>query len=200
LRGSQRLSAGLSAVIAVAVFASAASAQTSILAFSGQTLNESVLDPLIGFGSGRHVAIHSHMSALVRHSAADDDIVLVRLDTGSVFTADPALGDDIWYEESGVGRDVAKFLSVPGGALLFETSAGNADPASATSARYASPSGATLRLAPDRGFQALPEPGLVPGLIAGATLMVVLRRLRRPRGDLGREHIGVRSPTPAREE
>jgi hypothetical protein len=160
--------------------ASAASRETGILAFSGKTLHRTPPDPLIGFEGGRAVSLVPFMGALVRHSAADADIVLVLLETGKVQTAEDGFADVLLYDGSGIGREISKLVNEPGDALLFETPAGIRDPRFARLVRFASPSGTMLTLSFDRGFVPAPEPGLLAALVAGAMLLQVLDR-RRPR-------------------
>lgn len=166
-------------VLAVALaVGDAARAQTGIVAISGETLHQ-MPDALIGFGAGRAVSLAPHFGALVRHGAGDDEIVLLVRETGAVRTADESLADLVLYDEAGIGRDVAKLLSEPGGVLLFETPTGSSDPESTRLARLSTPSGETLTLYFDRGVAALPEPGRPAGLAAGAALLRALDRRRR---------------------
>ena len=168
----------LATLALVVVAAGPAAAQTGILAFSGETLHQSPPDPLIAFGAGRAVSLVPYLGALVQHGAEDSEVVLLLLESGEVRTAESDVGDAVWYEESGVGRDVSKLVSEPGGVLLFETPAGSQDPATAVRARLASPSGATLTLYPDASFHPLPEPGPFASLVAGAALLCMLYRRR----------------------
>ena len=118
----------LATLALVVVAAGPAPAQTGILAFSGETLHQSPPDPLIAFGAGRAVSLVPYLGALVQHGAEDSEVVLLLLESGEVRTAESDVGDAVWYEESGVGRDVSKLVSEPGGVLLFETPAGSQDP------------------------------------------------------------------------
>jgi hypothetical protein len=153
-----------------------AHAETGVLAFTGETLHAAALDPLLAFGYGRTVSTLPHMASLALHAADDDDIVILLLESGVVTTADDDLRNLILYDESDIGRDVAKLLGKPGGALLFETLAGNATPASALYARHLSPTGETLTLHLDAGVRAVPEPSRSALLVAGAGLLLLLGR------------------------
>jgi MYXO-CTERM domain-containing protein len=160
-------------------WAAAASAQTGVVALSGETLHYALADPLCDFGDGRAVSLVPHLGALARHAAADTEIVLLDLETGAVQTAEPDLADVVLYDEAGGPHDVADLVSRRGSLLLFETPAGSPDPTSAPLARQAAPSGAALVLYFDRGFEPMPEPPVGPGLAAGLVGLLALRRRRR---------------------
>ena len=179
MRWSLRFALGCLLAAARFVSAGAAMAETGILAFSGESHHRIALDPLIDFGAGRVVSIVPHMGALMRHAAADGDLVLLFLETSEVRTAEKTLADVVLYDESDIGRDVRKLVSEPGGTLLFETPVGISDPESAPLARLAVPNGATYQLYFDRGLTALPEPDPLMSLAAGAAMLLALAQRRR---------------------
>jgi hypothetical protein len=114
----------------------------------------------------------------MRHAVADGDIVLLFLETGEVRTADKTLTDVVLYDESDIGRNVAKLVSEPAATLLFETPVGISDLESAPLARLAVPNGATYQLYFDRGLTALPEPNPLMSLAAGAAMLLALAQRR----------------------
>jgi len=179
-RGTTRTCRGLLAtLVALAV----TSASADVLAMSGRTLRRNPPDTLLDFGGGRAESLVPHMKALARHAAQDADLVLVFLSTGAVGNDEGDLGETLWHDEAGVGRDVDKLVAEAGAVLLFETPGTTDDPASARRARLASPTGATTYLYPDPGVKALPEPTPQSALPAGVALLVALasRRRRSPR-------------------
>ncbi len=160
-------------VLLLAAAASPARASGTV-AIRGETLNRTHPDPLLHFGEARTVSLVPYMPGLARLAVADDAIVL--LSGGGIGVADEEFADEIWYDENDEGRDIAKLLSVPGSALLFEAVVGG--PQQSQVARLSLPDGELARYYRDPGVIAVPEPGILVALGSGLLLLGGLSRLR----------------------
>jgi hypothetical protein len=168
----------LALMVVVAILLVARTGAADVVAFSGESLRQLAIHPLVDFGEGGRLSLLPHFAALVRAPAIGSEVLLLTPSSGKIRTANAFERDIFLRADDGRQNTLATWVETTGHIVLLESANEEVSPAAIARAHLSSRTGETAVLTPDGTTRSAPEPSLYFTLISGIALLFGLHKRR----------------------
>lgn len=152
-----------------------------LLLFSGETLNQGALHPLVDFGEGGTQPLSSLIQTLATTGARDGELLVLNTADGSIRSGFRRETVVSLRDENGLKLPAAAWLTPAGNVLLINQALEEISPAAIDRSFLTTRTGRKIILRPDGTVFPVPEPNFALGLAAGGAALAFWRRPIWPR-------------------
>ena len=165
----------------IALFVVALPANADILVFTGESLSQNALAPLLDFGRGGSRSLLPYSANLATVGVENDSILMLALPSGALRLADDVESSIVLRSDSGLSLTLRDWVATRGNVVLLQGDLLQISPATLGRAHLADIDGSSTSLVATGTLMPVPEASVRFSFFAGVGLLVAANHVRSRR-------------------
>jgi hypothetical protein len=166
----------------IALLVVASPANADLLVFTGESLSQNALAPLLDFGRGGSRSLLPYSVNLATVGVENDSILMLAVPTGELRLADDVESGIVLRSESGLSLALRDWVAMRGNVVLLPGDLLQISPATLDRAHLAAKDGSSTSLVATGTLEPVPEASFRFSFLAGVGLLVAANHVRARRG------------------
>jgi hypothetical protein len=165
----------------IALLVAASPANADILVFTGESLSQNALAPLLDFGRGGSRTLLPYFENLATVGADNDSILMLTFPTGELRLANDVESRVVLRSDSGLSLALHEWVAMRGNVVLLQGDLLQISPATLDGAHLAAKDGSSTSLVATGALEPVPEASFRFSFFAGVGLLVAANHVRARR-------------------